>query len=351
MRFVHLVEDVRQRQILDRFGGSRPMVLYCWVDELAGELRLSLVSASHGRLPFGRPPEIVESLVEIVREYLACAYHDGHFRWASSGCLLRRSSTRTWSPRRVPRACGRARFRGAAGRWDLAPCSSTLMARSTTATRACGRSSPRSTRSSGSTSTGVDLERWTQRFVAAGESAGVCGRTSCTSGSWEENALPHPPEDLREAYVRGFAQHAVPHADLHQILSVLREAEWRTGVVTNGRSAFQRATVAALGIGPLLDAVVVSEEVGLRKPDHRIFGLALRELGCEAAGSWFVGDDPVADVQGAASTGMRTLLFGGEGEGAVARLADVPRLLGLAERASGAKVPTLGSGGSIMRLP
>lgn len=74
--FVRAVEEARERQILERFGG-RPMAFYCWVDEMLGELRLSIVSASHGRLPFGKPPEIVEDLAEIARAYLACAYHDG----------------------------------------------------------------------------------------------------------------------------------------------------------------------------------------------------------------------------------------------------------------------------------
>lgn len=73
---VRAVEDARERQILERFGGTRPMTLYCWVDEQAAELRLSMVSEPNGRTGFGGPVDEVD-LGEIARQYLACRYHDG----------------------------------------------------------------------------------------------------------------------------------------------------------------------------------------------------------------------------------------------------------------------------------
>lgn len=76
VRFVRAVEDARERQILQRFGGTRPMTFYCWMDELAGELRLSMVSISNARTGFSGPIEEVD-LGEIARQYLACNYHDG----------------------------------------------------------------------------------------------------------------------------------------------------------------------------------------------------------------------------------------------------------------------------------
>lgn len=77
MRFVRAVEAAHERQILERFGETRPMTLYCWVDELAGELRLSMVSVSNGRTGFGGPVDEVSDVTEIARQYLACRDHDG----------------------------------------------------------------------------------------------------------------------------------------------------------------------------------------------------------------------------------------------------------------------------------
>lgn len=175
---------------------------------------------------------------------------------------------------------------------------------------------------------GVSLERWSARFVEL-EERGRVWKDLVYARLVEEFSLPHSPDFLLGGYVAGFARHVVPQEGLHTTLSALREAGWRTGVVTNGRSAFQRATIAALRIEPSLDVVVVSEERGLCKPDRRIFDLALRELGCAAEDSWFVGDEPVADVEGAKGAGMRAMLFGGSGENGVSSLVEVPRLVGL----------------------
>lgn len=54
-----------------------PMVLYWWHDELAGQLRCSLVSASHGRLPFRCPVVSVRTFGEIASEWLGSPYLQG----------------------------------------------------------------------------------------------------------------------------------------------------------------------------------------------------------------------------------------------------------------------------------
>ncbi len=60
----------------------------------------------------------------------------------------------------------------------------------------------------------------------------------------------------------------------------------------------------------LFDAVVISSEVGLRKPDPRIYRLALRELGLPAEHTAFV-DDGAPNVETAGEIGMRTILHSG----------------------------------------
>ena len=63
--------------------------------------------------------------------------------------------------------------------------------------------------------------------------------------------------------------------------------------------------IAALGIEPLLDVIVISSEIGAQKPEPSIFNFALAELGCTAAEAWFVGDHPDQDVRGAEMVGLR----------------------------------------------
>jgi putative hydrolase of the HAD superfamily len=89
-------------------------------------------------------------------------------------------------------------------------------------------------------------------------------------------------------------------------------AEYRLGIVTNGSGVAQRAKLAALGLEGLFAPLIISEEVGFRKPDARIFELAIADWGAPAEAVIFVGDDPVADIAGAAAVGMRTLRVGHE---------------------------------------
>ena len=49
---------------------------------------------------------------------------------------------------------------------------------------------------------------------------------------------------------------------------------------------------------------VVSDDIGIWKPDARIFEYAMKKLGVTAQESLFVGDHPVNDIQGALGAGM-----------------------------------------------
>ena len=89
-------------------------------------------------------------------------------------------------------------------------------------------------------------------------------------------------------------------------------AQYRLGMVTNGSSGTQRAKVAALGLEGLFDPLLISEEVGVRKPDARAFHLAIADWRIPPESVLFVGDDPVSDIAGAEAAGMRALRVGHE---------------------------------------
>ncbi len=89
-------------------------------------------------------------------------------------------------------------------------------------------------------------------------------------------------------------------------LRTMREEGWKLGVVTNGESGVQEATVEKVGLAPLLDACVVSGTVGIRKPDPRIFEMAAERCGLPTVGGWMIGDAH-ADVIGADAAGLRSI--------------------------------------------
>ena len=79
------------------------------------------------------------------------------------------------------------------------------------------------------------------------------------------------------------------------------------GIVTNGPSEVQRAKLELLGIGPLVDFVLVSEEFGVAKPDPAIFREALRLAGVAPEEALFVGDSIEFDMAGARAVGIPTV--------------------------------------------
>ncbi|MFJ9118861.1 HAD family hydrolase [Streptomyces sp. NPDC102394] len=96
-------------------------------------------------------------------------------------------------------------------------------------------------------------------------------------------------------------------------LSQLRASGWRVGIVSNGMADNQLAKIQRSGLGERVDACCVSGEVGVRKPDVRIFQLAAERCGTAlGAGGWMVGDDPEHDIAGGRAAGLRTVWIGGQ---------------------------------------
>jgi putative hydrolase of the HAD superfamily len=76
-------------------------------------------------------------------------------------------------------------------------------------------------------------------------------------------------------------------------------------LVTNGTVAQQTAKLERTGLGPLLDRVVISEAAGVKKPDPRIFTLAVEGLEGRVE-TWMIGDHPSADIEGGRAAGLST---------------------------------------------
>ncbi|MEU1905263.1 HAD family hydrolase [Streptomyces hygroscopicus] len=120
----------------------------------------------------------------------------------------------------------------------------------------------------------------------------------------------------------------LPYPDALPVLEALGAAGVRTGVLSNIgwdiRPVFQRT-----GVLDQLDAVVLSCEVGLAKPDPAVFGVACERLGLPAGRVLFVGDDPVKDGA-AARAGLPVYLLPSERDVRVPRgLTGALRLAGV----------------------
>jgi putative hydrolase of the HAD superfamily len=109
---------------------------------------------------------------------------------------------------------------------------------------------------------------------------------------------------LLEHYRAAYSGFGALFVDALPTLGALRARGLRLGIITNGRADVQSAKVQRLGLESHVDAVLISEREGFKKPDRRLFERALLAVGVAAPDAWHVGDHPVADVAGAAGAGL-----------------------------------------------
>lgn len=81
----------------------------------------------------------------------------------------------------------------------------------------------------------------------------------------------------------------------------------KLGIVTNGVSGLQRRKLNGCGLLHWFDAVAVSGEVGIGKPEPGIFEWTARQLGVPLSRCLMVGDNPERDVQGGLNAGLATV--------------------------------------------
>lgn len=105
---------------------------------------------------------------------------------------------------------------------------------------------------------------------------------------------------------RGAREHARITEATAEALREVREAGHRVVIVTNGAVPQQTGKVRAAGLDRLVDATVVSEGVGSRKPEAGIFHAAAEAVGATLEGAWMIGDRDDADILGAHRLGLRS---------------------------------------------
>ena len=124
----------------------------------------------------------------------------------------------------------------------------------------------------------------------------------------ERLGLDEPVPTLIEACRERMVALVEPDPGALRALVLLRRAGWRIAIVTNGDTALQRAKIRRSGLDAVVDAIAVSGELGVGKPDPRIFEVAARRCGERLDGTgWMVGDSPQWDVVGGRGVGLRTI--------------------------------------------
>ena len=106
--------------------------------------------------------------------------------------------------------------------------------------------------------------------------------------------------DLRSGLVRQI----VPDDAVTAALREARTAGWVPFVVTNGTVQQQERKLRHTGLDREVAGWVISEAVGIRKPDPDIFRFAAARARQPLDGAWMIGDSAEADIGGARNAGL-----------------------------------------------
>jgi 2-haloacid dehalogenase len=114
-------------------------------------------------------------------------------------------------------------------------------------------------------------------------------------------------EPLMQAYLALDAYPEVP-----EVLRRLREGGLKTAILSNGEPRMLEAGARSAGIAGLLDAIYSVEDVGIFKPDPRVYQLAVDRLSVAPAEIAFQSSN-AWDVHGAACFGLRPVWINRQG--------------------------------------
>lgn len=118
--------------------------------------------------------------------------------------------------------------------------------------------------------------------------------------------LTHAATELSASYREGLAQsrHLIPGA--RPLLERLAP-NYRMGLITNGLKEVQRPRLAGTGFTSFFEFVVISDEIGVAKPQAAFFDHAYARMqGVDKARVLVIGDNPNADIKGGMAYGFDT---------------------------------------------
>ena len=120
-----------------------------------------------------------------------------------------------------------------------------------------------------------------------------------------------PPEHTRlalDSLYKITQTHWKVEADAHSTIEELHSLGYRLGLISNAGDAKDALTLFdKTQLRHFFEVVIISAEVGVRKPAARIFELALKQMGIQPHQAVMVGDTLGADILGAHNAGLSSI--------------------------------------------
>jgi len=145
----------------------------------------------------------------------------------------------------------------------------------------------------------IDLE-----WLLSVDADGLTDRWDVADAIRARYGLTSPAIDLVDGMREGVLVHTRLDPLVACALRIADDAGWVPVLVTNGTTRLQDDKIRRTGLDRYVADWVISEEVGVSKPNPRIFALAAERVRMGLRGAWVVGDSPELDIGGAAAMGL-----------------------------------------------
>ncbi|MGF1740249.1 pyrimidine 5'-nucleotidase [Vibrio profundum] len=154
--------------------------------------------------------------------------------------------------------------------------------------------------------------------------------------SWAEK-LGTTTQELNNAFLQAMADICSMLPGAKELLDSL-VGKVKLGIITNGFTELQAIRLEKMGLSEYFEHVVISEQVGVAKPDVKIFDYAMQKMGtADKSRVLMVGDNLLSDIKGGIGFGIDTCWLNSQAQGnptelqptfTVNTLSELQRLLG-----------------------
>jgi putative hydrolase of the HAD superfamily len=114
-------------------------------------------------------------------------------------------------------------------------------------------------------------------------------------------------EELADSFTTLREEMIQPFPGSVETLRILHDQGIRMGLITNGRSEFQRAKIRRFKLEQYFEFILIEGEFGVGKPDLRVFKHGLDHFCASPEQVWMIGDDPEFDMRPAQGLGIGTV--------------------------------------------
>ncbi|SPD74153.1 conserved hypothetical protein [uncultured Desulfobacterium sp.] len=113
-------------------------------------------------------------------------------------------------------------------------------------------------------------------------------------------------DQLNQAWMKGFEECTIEIPPARRVLSEINPS-YRLGIISNSLGKNTELDLIRAGLREFFDVLIISSEIGKRKPHPEIFLSGLKALGLRPEESIMIGDNLQEDIIGAKKVGMKTI--------------------------------------------